>query len=277
MSTNGLDKGYLRVEFAETRLRRDRRMITREQLISELNETLKADEIKDYCPNGLQVEGKKDITKVVTGVTASMALIDAAIAEKADAILVHHGYFWKGEAQAITGLKKRRLAKLLVNDINLIAYHLPIDVHPTLGNNVQLGKLLELTNIEAVDVIKPYGVVMKGEFQREVTAEQLGHLLEIKLQRKPLVNAVRQQGIKHIAWCTGGGQGYIDSAAGFGVDAFLTGEVSEQTIHSSREHEIDFFAAGHHATERYGVKAVGEYLATKFGIDVKFIDIHNPA
>lgn len=251
--------------------------ITTVELTTTLDQLLSSGDIKDYCPNGLQVEGKTSINKIVTGVTASMALIDAAIEEKADAILVHHGYFWKGESQVVTGLKKKRLAKLLNNDINLLAYHLPVDVHPVLGNNAQLGKLLNLTNVEAVTLAKPQGVVMTGEFKNPMPAEQLGKLLKLNLQREPLVNSVRGKDITTVAWCTGGGQSYIDLAAEIGVDAFITGEVSEQTIHSSREHNIDFFAAGHHATERYGVKAVGEHLANEFGLDVKFIDIHNPA
>ncbi|NVK23540.1 MAG: Nif3-like dinuclear metal center hexameric protein [Gammaproteobacteria bacterium] len=250
--------------------------MSNKQLQTLLNQLLSSDKIKDYCPNGLQVEGKTEINKIVTGVTASEALIDAAIDVQADAILVHHGYFWKGENQTITGLKKNRIGKLIKHDINLFAYHLPIDVHPELGNNAQLASLLGITNIEAIDQVSPLGVLMRGEFEQALTATQLTASITSTLHRAPLVSDARKQAIKTVAWCTGGGQGYIDTAAELGIDAFITGEASEQTIHSSREHGIDFFAAGHHATERYGVKAVGEYLQQNHGLDVEFIDIPNP-
>mgnify|MGYP000105792021 CR=1 FL=1 len=250
--------------------------ITRKELLTYLDNLLNSNLIKDYCPNGLQVEGNNVINKVVTGVTASAALIDEAIARGADTILVHHGYFWKGEQQSITGLKQARIKKLLANDINLFAYHLPIDVHQSFGNNIQLAKLLNVTNVESIESVNPVGVLMRGEFSKAVDANELEARLTSALNRKPLVNAVRSKPISSVAWCTGGGQGYIDIAAELGVDAFITGEASEQTIHSSREYNIDFFAAGHHATERYGVKSLGEHLAEKFSLDVEFVDIHNP-
>jgi len=246
------------------------------EIVEYLTQLLNVNNINDYCPNGLQVEGKSDISKIITGVTASEMLIDAAIEQNADAILVHHGYFWKGESQVITGLKKNRLAKLLKHNINLLAYHLPIDVHPELGNNAQLADLLGITNVTPVDGIKPKGVLMRGELVTPMSIDALGQLINQKLQRQPLINNADDKLVSSIAWCTGGGQGYIDKAAELGVDAFLTGEASEQTIHSSREFGIHFIAAGHHATERYGVKALGEHLADKFDLDIEFIDIHNP-
>lgn len=246
------------------------------QLTQYLNQLLNSDNINDYCPNGLQVEGKPEIGKIITGVTASERLIDAAIEHQADAILVHHGYFWKGESQVITGLKKNRLAKLLKHDINLLAYHLPIDVHSDLGNNAVLANLLGITNVVPVESVKPKGVLMQGKLSTPMSIDQFGQLVNSKLQREPLINAVNNELVSKIAWCTGGGQGYIDVAAELGVDVFLTGEASEQTIHSSREFSIHFVAAGHHATERYGVKSVGEHLANEFGLDVQFVDIHNP-
>ncbi|MDU0114721.1 Nif3-like dinuclear metal center hexameric protein [Psychrosphaera aquimarina] len=246
------------------------------QLTQYLNTLLNSDNINDYCPNGLQVEGKPEIGKIITGVTASERLIDAAIEHQADAILVHHGYFWKGESQVITGLKKNRLAKLLKHDINLLAYHLPIDVHSDLGNNAVLANLLGITNVVPVESVKPKGVLMQGKLSTPMSIDQFGQLVNSKLQREPLINAVNNELVSTIAWCTGGGQGYIDVAAELGVDVFLTGEASEQTIHSSREFGIHFVAAGHHATERYGVKSVGEHLANEFGLDVQFVDIHNP-
>lgn len=240
-----------------------------------LNEILKPDSIKDFCPNGLQVEGQEQIKKIVTGVTASQALIDAAIAHGADTILVHHGYFWKGESQPITGMKKRRVAALLAHDINLFAYHLPLDVHPVIGNNAQLAELLDMqweTGLEPVN----NSVAVKGRLKKPMMGEQFAQKIAQVLNREPLTSLVRDEPIETIAWCTGGGQGYIDLAASQGVDAYLTGEASEQTIHSSREQGIDFFAAGHHATERYGIKALGELLSQEHGFDVTFIDIDNP-
>ena len=240
-----------------------------------LNGILKPHTIKDFCPNGLQVEGKNEIKKIVTGVTASQALIDAAIEQKADAILVHHGYFWKGETQQITGMKKRRIGALLANDINLFGYHLPLDVHPEIGNNAQLAKLLDI-EIEAGLEPVANSVAMKGRLKIPLSGEEFANKIAKVLNRIPLTSLVRSAKIETIALCTGGGQGYIDLAAEQGIDAYLTGEASEQTIHSSREKNIDFFAAGHHATERYGIKALGELLAQEHGFDVTFIDIDNP-
>ena len=240
-----------------------------------LNTILRPDSIQDFCPNGLQVEGREQVKKIVTGVTASQALIDAAISHNADTILVHHGYFWKGEAQPITGMKKRRIAALLEHDINLFAYHLPLDVHPVIGNNAQLAQLLDLEMIEGLEPVAN-SVAVKGRLKNPMSGEQFAQKIANVLNREPLVSLVRDEPIETIAWCTGGGQGYIDLAASQGIDAYLTGEASEQTIHSSREQQIDFFAAGHHATERYGVKALGELLADQHGFDVTFIDIDNP-
>lgn len=245
------------------------------QLLDYLDQLLQADKIKDYCPNGLQIEGKNDIKRVVTGVTASQALIDAAVAQQADAILVHHGYFWKGESPCLRGMKKRRIQALLKHEINLYAYHLPLDVHPELGNNAQLAKLLGIDVLGSLNA-SPDGVLMYGQLASANTAEQLAETIGRKLARKPLVEQVRNAPVKRVAWCTGGGQGYIQQAAEAGVDAFISGEASEQTIHIAREYGVDFVAAGHHATERYGIKALGEHLADTLPLDVRFIDIDNP-
>ncbi|QJR82549.1 Nif3-like dinuclear metal center hexameric protein [Alteromonas pelagimontana] len=251
--------------------------ITRESLQKELDLLLKPSEVKDYCPNGLQVEGKSEIRHLVTGVTASQALIDAAIEQQADAILVHHGYFWKGESGVITGMKRKRIAALLAHDINLFAYHLPIDIHPRFGNNAQLGALLGLEHVKTLADVKPQGIVYSGELPTPISQAQLKERISNVLNRSPLVEGDRSRSIRTVAWCSGGGQGFIEQAAAAGMDAFISGEVSEQTIHIAREMDIHFFAAGHHATERYGVKAVGEYIAEKLKIDVRFIDIDNPA
>jgi len=247
----------------------------RSELLAFLNETLAPSQIKDFCPNGLQIEGTEQINKVVTGVTASQALVDKAIALNADALIVHHGYFWKGESQPITGMKQRRIKALLDANINLIAYHLPLDIHPQLGNNAQLAKLLGIElqgGMESGSVSVP----VWGKLTQPVTGAEFAKRIADVLGRTPLSSVVRNEVISTIGLCTGGGQGYIDMAAEQGLDAYLTGEASEQTIHSSREQGVDFFAAGHHATERYGAKALGEHLNHTFGLDVTFVDIDNP-
>lgn len=238
-----------------------------------VNQQLNSSAFSDYAPNGLQVEGRSEVKTLITGVTASQALVDEAVARNADAILVHHGYFWKSEPAIIKGMKRNRLRALLSNDINLYGWHLPLDAHPELGNNAQLAKLLD---IEVKGEVQP--LVFWGELATPLSGQSLAQRIEEKLGRTPLHcgdNAPAQ--IRRVAWCSGGGQGFIDSAAAFGVDAYITGEVSEQTIHSAREQGIHFFAAGHHATERGGIKALGEWLAEQYGLDVTFIDIPNPA
>lgn len=264
------------------------------ELEKALNTLLKSDSIVDYCPNGLQVQGRRSVQKIITGVTASLALIEQAIAQQADAIIVHHGYFWKGENQTICHMKQQRIKALLTHDINLYAYHLPLDVHPTLGNNAQLAQRLGISNMHALDA-KPDGVLMRGEFTSPISMSDLVLRVEQTLNRTPLVlgngysnNALPISGaahsvvateprlIKHIAWCTGGGQGYLEAAAQAGVDAFITGEASEQTTHIAHEYDITFIGAGHHATERYGVAALGQYCQEQWDLDVSFIDISNP-
>ncbi|MEY4474875.1 MAG: hypothetical protein RL248_642 [Pseudomonadota bacterium] len=238
-----------------------------------LNNTLNIYDFQDYAPNGLQVEGRAEVKRIITGVTASQALLDVAVQQQADAILVHHGYFWKNEPMAVRGMKRNRLKTLLTNDINLYGYHLPLDAHPELGNNAQLAKLLGIKVLGEIESLLPY-----GEFIVPLNAVILRERLEKILDRNVLHCGVQAPAdIHRIAWCTGGGQGYIQQAAEFGVDAFITGEVSEQTIHIAREMGVNFYAAGHHATERYGIKALGEWLATQHQLEVIFIDIPNPA
>lgn len=246
------------------------------QLESTLNQKLSPDLIKDYCPNGLQVEGTTDVNKIVTGVTASKALIDKAIELKADAILVHHGYFWKGEPEAIRGMKGARIKSLIKNEINLYAYHLPLDVHPEIGNNARLGKLLDI-DIEGGLEPTPQSVAIYGSLSSSMSGEAFSKKIETVLNRKPLhITPAIDKPIKTVGWCTGGGQDYLELAASKGLDAFISGEISERTTYIARELGIHYFSAGHHATERYGVKALGEWLAAKHGLDVEFIDIDNP-
>jgi len=242
-----------------------------------LNHLLKPEQIKDYAPNGLQIQGTEQIDKIITGVTASQALIDKAIAEKTDAIIVHHGYFWKNESYVIRGMKHKRIKALLDNNINLFAYHLPLDIHPTLGNNAQLAKLLNIKVTGPLELGNAISVAIQGELPELHTGTQLAQLIDSTLNRTCLhIAPPSNKKIKTIAWCTGGGQDYIELAAEQGIDAFISGEVSEKTTHIAHEMDIHFFAAGHHATERYGVKALGEHIAKEQGVEVVFVDIDNP-
>ena len=253
--------------------------MNRHDFEKELAAILKPNKFKDYAPNGLQVQGVDKISKVVTGVTACQALVDEAVRLKADALLVHHGYFWKGESQVVTGIKYKRIASLIKNDINLFAYHLPLDAHPELGNNAQLLKLFGLINPKPLQAYLPLeesiGVI--AEFEYAISANQVKEIVEKALGRDVLFEASGSPMIKTVALCSGGAQGYINQAIEEGVDLYLTGEVSEQTIHLAREHGIHFVAAGHHATERYGAKAMADYIQNEMGIEACFVDIDNPA
>lgn len=249
----------------------------RTELEQVLNDVLKPGLIKDFSPNGLQVQGNDQVSKIITGVTATQALIDEAIANNADTIIVHHGYFWKGEDQTITGMKYQRIKRLLEHNINLFAYHLPLDIHPELGNNAQLAKLLGIKVTGPLEIGNAQSVAIRGELPFNISGESLNEVISAKLNRPSLhIAPPSNKPIKTVAWCTGGGQGYIELAAAQGIDAFISGEASEQTTHVARELDIHFFAAGHHATERYGAKALGEYLLEHYGFDVEFIDIDNP-
>ena len=235
-----------------------------------LNQLLQPERFSDYCPNGLQVEGKHKVNKVVTGVTASMDLLEAAQAANADAILVHHGYFWRGESLPITGIKKHRIQFLLQHEINLIAYHLPLDAHRDLGNNVMLAKQLGLKVNAWADMLALL------ELDKPQTLKSFAELIEEKLNRIPLVIGDLSRPIKRIALCTGAAQGYIEQAVAANVDVYISGEISEQTVHTARETGMSYISAGHHATERYGIQALGEHLAQKFGLVHEFIDCENP-
>ncbi|WP_345888156.1 Nif3-like dinuclear metal center hexameric protein [Shewanella algae] len=247
----------------------------REELRQYLGEFLQLDKFRDYAPNGLQVEGKAEIRKIVTGVTACQALIDRAVEAGADALLVHHGFFWKNEPEVLTGMKQRRIKSLLLNDINLFGYHLPLDAHPMLGNNAELGRELGVIEPEAVETVAQ-GLLWQGVLDSPMTAKELSALLEQRLGQAPLHLDGGERNIQKLAWCTGGAQDYIDAAAALGVDAFISGEASERTFHSAVEQGIHYFGAGHHATERFGIKALGEHLAREFELEHEFIDIPNP-
>lgn len=252
-------------------------MITNSKLEGLLNQLLESHAIKDYCPNGLQVEGRHRIRHVVTGVTACQALLDRAVELEADAILVHHGYFWNGENAVLKGMKQRRLKTLLTHDINLFAYHLPLDIHPELGNNAQLAQRLGVRLTRGLEPWNSRSVAMVGKLDTPLSGAELAVRIETSLGRTPLYCGESGPAeIRSVALCTGGGQSYINLAAEQGIDAFITGEASEQTIHTAREMGLHFYAAGHHATERYGVKALGEWLQQAHGLTVTFVDIDNP-
>lgn len=245
-------------------------------LVNYCEDLLSVGNFRDYCPNGLQVEGKSEVSRIVTGVTASQALLDAAVEAKADVVLVHHGYFWKGEHEPIVGIKKNRIKTLLDNDISLVAYHLPLDAHPEIGNNAQLARLMNWQVQSGLDgeIGKAIGLI--GQTDTPITADELSQQFESVLNRPVQHIKGVDRKIQKIAWCTGAAQSYIDKALAAGCDAFVSGEISEPTVHIAREAGIDYFAAGHHATERYGVKALGEHLHNHFGIEHQFIDIDNP-
>jgi dinuclear metal center YbgI/SA1388 family protein len=249
--------------------------VKRIELEQFIAQELQTTRFKDYCPNGLQVEGRSDILRIVTGVTASLALIERAIDAKADAILVHHGYFWRGEDARVIGQKHQRLKLLLAYDMSLFAYHLPLDAHPQLGNNAQLAAKLGLT---------PSGRFAEAELgwigeladQEVNTLGKLAKHVELRLGRAPMMVGDAQQPIISVAWCTGAAQNLLGDAIQAGASVFLSGEISESTVHLARETGVGYLACGHHATERYGVQALGDFLAHRFGIIHQFIDVDNP-
>jgi dinuclear metal center YbgI/SA1388 family protein len=249
--------------------------MTRDELRHYLDDFLQVGKFKDYAPNGLQVEGRADIKVLVTGVTACQALIDEAVRLNADALLVHHGFFWKGEPEVLVGMKQRRIKALLTHDINLFGYHLPLDAHPMLGNNAELARKLEIIEPEAIAGVAQ-DLVWHGRLDTPVSGGEFAKRIERLLGRRPLHLGDADGEIRTLAWCTGGAQDYIDVAAEFGVDAFISGEVSERTYHSALEQGIHYFAAGHHATERYGIQALGRHLAREFNLEHHFVDIANP-
>jgi dinuclear metal center YbgI/SA1388 family protein len=234
---------------------------------------LEPDRFRDYCPNGVQVEGRAEVRRIASGVTASQRLLKAATAWNADAILVHHGYFWRNEDAAVTGIKKQRIAHLLQHDVSLLAYHLPLDAHAEFGNNAQLGRRLDFMEHGRFG---EQDIACYGELIQAQSLAQLTQKIAHSLQRPPLVIGEGDSTIRRIAWCTGAAQGYFEAAIALGVDAFLTGEISEQNVHVAQETGVVFIAAGHHATERYGVQSLGTHLTESCGIEHQFFDLENP-
>lgn len=245
-----------------------------------LDDTMQPQRFRDYCPNGLQVAGKPQVRRLVTGVTASLALLRAAIAREADAVLVHHGWFWKNEDSRLIGTRRERIALALEHDLNLFAYHLPLDAHPTLGNNARLGQVLGLTPDRDAEgtplTCGPDGLIWLGRCAPGSTVQTLGEQVGRALGRAPLVVGEAGQPVSRVAWCTGGAQGMMQAAVDAGAQVYLTGEASEPNFHLANETGTAFIAAGHHATERYGVQALGQAAAEALGLEVEFIDLPNP-
>jgi dinuclear metal center YbgI/SA1388 family protein len=249
--------------------------VNRDALAQFLATELEITRFRDYCPNGVQVEGRSEIKVIVSGVTASLALLEQAVRLKADAVLVHHGYFWRGEDMRVIGQKHKRLKLLLEHDISLFAYHLPLDMHAQLGNNIQLANQLCLTPTARFgeDDLGWVGRVMDSSIR---TIGDLASLIESKLGRRPLLIGNSDQLLGAVAWCTGAAQNMLDQAISAGASVFISGEISEPTVHLARESGVAYLACGHHATERYGVQALGAYIAKEFGIEHHFIDVDNP-
>lgn len=247
-------------------------MISRDALCQELSLLLNVDQFQDYCPNGLQVEGKAQIRKLATAVTASQAAIDAAVAWGADALLVHHGFFWRNESANIIGAKANRIRALMKSDLNLFAYHLPLDAHQTLGNNAQLATHLDLVD----DGFDAKRIWRTGALAYPLSIEGFIERVRRQLRREPLWLKGSSQEVSRVAWCTGGAQSYFNQAIDAGVDLFITGEVSESCYHLAQESGVHFLAAGHHATERFGVQALAEYLVEKYDLEHQYIELPNP-
>ena len=248
-------------------------MVSTPDLVRYLDELLGASLIKDYCPNGLQVEGAPVVSRAVFAVTASLAVVEQAAAEGAQALIVHHGWFWRGEDPRVIGPRRRRLARLLAADLNLFGYHLPLDLHPELGNNACLGSRMGWRIVRTGGDRNLVAFATLGE---ALAAGQLAELLHRRLDREPLLVGDLGREVKRIAWCTGAAQDMLEDAIEMGADAFVSGEISERTTHLAREAGVVYAAAGHHATERYGIEALGQHLAERFGIDAVFIDDPNP-
>jgi len=258
--------------------------VSRSELLRTFDTLLQPERFKDFGPNGLQVEGRERVQRIVSGVTASLALIEAAVACEADAIFVHHGLFWRGQDGRVTGWMKQRLALLLAHDINLYAYHLPLDAHPELGNNAQLGRVLGLS-VASGDAGR-FGDNALGFLGQRTDGAAFGsaaglaeHVTAALGRQVVCVEAASLAGqpLRQIAWCSGGAQGYFEAAVAAGAQAFITGEISEPQAHLAREMGVTFIACGHHASERYGAPAVASHVATQLGLGHQFIDIDNPA
>ena len=247
-----------------------------QDIIQWCDQTLKSSEFKDYAPNGLQIEGKTEVRKILATVTASQDAIDAAIRENADLLLVHHGYFWKGEAYPITGMRGKRIKSLIQHDISLLAYHLPLDSHPSLGNNVAIADLLKLERIEALDPSERHPIGNIGYLNQPMPVEEFKKFVSEKLKFDVTHLPADKNMIEKVGFCTGGAQDFIVKAAEQGCDAYISGEVSERTFYEAKELGVHYFACGHHATERYGVQRLGQAISEQFDIEYIYFELNNP-
>ncbi len=243
------------------------------ELLDYTGQLLQVERFRDHCPNGLQVQGRREIRRIISGVSACMGLLKAAVEQDADLVLVHHGYFWKSEDARVIGIKRDRLGYLLRHDLNLVAYHLPLDAHPELGNNAQLAARLGFTT---QGWFGEQAIAAHGRLTQPATLAELGARVTAVLGREPLLVGEAHRKLARVAWCSGAAQDHLPQAVALGVDAFLTGEISEYSVHLARESGVAFIAAGHHATERYGAQALGDHLAQRFGLAHRYIDISNP-
>ncbi|AWL28379.1 Nif3-like dinuclear metal center hexameric protein [Acinetobacter defluvii] len=246
------------------------------EIIQWCDGTLKAAEFKDYAPNGLQIEGKTEVNKILCAVTASQTAIDAAIEQKADLLLVHHGYFWKGEPYPITGMRAKRIKALIQHDISLVGYHLPLDAHPVLGNNAAIAEILALENIEALDPSERNPIGNIGYLKQPMSPEAFRALLTEKLGFDTIHLPASTTQVQKIGFCTGGAQDYIEKAAQQACDAYISGEVSERTFYQAQELNVHYFACGHHATERYGVQRLAQAISEQFNIEYSYFELNNP-
>lgn len=251
-------------------------MVNRDQLAGYLNQILAISQYRDYCPNGLQIQGKDQIKRIISGVSISQALVAAAIAQKADAILVHHGCFWDKDTMVLQGFRYQRVQALISQQINLYAYHIPLDVHIEYGNNYQLAQRMGWVVEGDVLPAAQSGLLLYGTLQHAQSPSAFSQALATCLDRTPVHIAAKKKSIHRIAWCTGAGQDFLEQAAEHDIDAYVTGEISERHVHMAKELNVHFFAAGHHATERFGVQALGAHLADQFGIAHQYIEIDNP-
>jgi dinuclear metal center YbgI/SA1388 family protein len=251
-------------------------VIARDTLVAYLDQYLNAQSIPDYAPNGLQIEGRSEIRKLCTAVSISQAVIQAARDWQADAILVHHGFFWRGERAVITGVRRQRIGQILNHDLNLFAYHLPLDLHPVIGNNACLAQRLAVSNVTQHDVDKLPKGLWAGDLQQTLSPNELCTFLQQQFLQNPTHIAATRPQIQRIAWCTGAAQDFLEAAHALNVDAYISGEISERTYDLAQELNIHYYACGHHATERYGVQALAAHLAQEFGIEHRFIETNNP-
>jgi len=251
-------------------------MATLQEILQWCNDTLKTQEFKDYAPNGLQIEGNSEVKKILCAVTASHEAIDAAIAQQADLLLVHHGYFWKGEAYPITGMRGKRIKALIKNDISLMAYHLPLDSHPILGNNAAIAEILELENIEALDASERHPIGNIGYLKHAISPEAFKEILTERLGFNTIHLKADKKTIQKVGFCTGAAQDFISKAAEQDCDAYISGEVSERTYYEAKELDVHYYACGHHATERYGVQRLGQAISEQFNLEYSYFELNNP-